>query len=286
MLEVVGFVDQIAVGFYVVLAVLGIWFIQGWNDARYASRATTFDLERSVARERSGNYLALIFLIIEAGLIVLGLQQVVLPQLREDDEVRQAALRLSQEDQIVTDDFVTPTFSAPSSNPQIVDPVDPAQLGGVPAQGIVATAAPTATLVGTIEPNVPDMIGCNAPNAFLQIPANGMRVFQQTPVVGTAFVDDFSSYKIEIKGPGIPDFAILDEGAIPVTELGGLSQFNPAPYERGTYQFRLMVFDVTTALQASCQITIYVTDPPLTATPIPTVEPGAPPAFATLPGSS
>jgi hypothetical protein len=285
MRQIVSLLDQVAFGLYVILAVAGIWLLQKWSGARYAARATMFELERNHARNQIGNYTASIILVLEAGLFVFGIQRVVLPQMREDDAVRQSVQALLQQ-QTMDDDFVTPTFSVPEANPQIVDPVDPAQLGGAPEQGIVATAAPTATLVGTIEPNAPDVIGCNTPNAFLQIPANGMRIFQQTPVVGTAFVDNFSSYKIEIKGPGIPDFAVLDEATIPVLEQGALSQFNPAPYERGTYQFRLMVFDTTTALKASCQVTIYVTDPPLTSTPIPTVQPGAPPAFATLPGNS
>jgi hypothetical protein len=283
--EIAGLFDQIAVGVYVVLAVAVVWLVQGWSAARYSIRATTFELERSHARIQAGNHMASILLLVEAGLFVFGIQRVVLPQIRKDEALRNASQELIEQDRVIEDEFVTPTFSVPEANPQIVDPVDPSQLGGVIQQGIVATAAPTATLVGTIEPNAPAVIGCNSPNAFLQIPANGMRVFQQTPVMGTAYVEGFSSYKIEIKGPGIPEFAILDEGTVPVSELGALSQFNPAPYQRGTYQFRLMVFDFTTALKASCQVTIYISDPPLTSTPIPTVQPGAPPAFATLPGS-
>lgn len=280
-------IDQIAIGLYIILAVIAVWYMQKWSAARFLMRSTSFELERSYAREQAGKFAASLILVLETGLFVFGVQAVVLPQMREDDAARAAAQGLIE--QAVADQSMppTPTFAVPDDNPQIVDPVDPSELGGVPVQDVVATPTNTPTLVGTIEPNVPDPIGCDTPNAFLQIPANGMRVFQQTPVIGTAFVDDFSSYKIEIRGPGIPDFAILDQGTQSVREQGALSQFNPAPYQRGTFQFRLMVFDSTTELQASCQVTIYITDPPLTATPIPSLPPGAaiPVATSATPGA-
>ena len=282
MSSIVALIDQVAVGLYVLLAVAAIWNLQKWSSARYEIRATTFELERGYQRELAGQYLAALFLLAEGAGFIFGVQTVVLPQVREDDAMRDAARTLVV-DAGVQDTFATPTFAVPDANPQIVDPVDPSSLGGAPVQDVVATPTNTPTLVGTIEPNAPSVIGCETPNAQLEVPANGMRVFEQIPVEGTAHIDNFSSYRIEIRGPGIPNFAVVDEGIIPVDERGALSQFNPAFYERGTYQFRLMVFDTTTALRASCQVTIYITDPPRTPTPIPTVQPGAPPVFSTQP---
>jgi hypothetical protein len=74
-------------------------------------------------------------------------------------------------------------------------------------------------------------------------------------------------YKLEIGRPG-GQFSVLDEEVIPVPELGTLSQFNPAPYAEGEYLFRLMVFDTNAELKVSCQVTIYISDPVPTATPI------------------
>jgi hypothetical protein len=279
---IAAFIDQIAVGVYVLLAVACVWYIQKWSGARFEMRATTFELERGYQRELSGQYLASLVLLAEAAFFILGVQRVVLPQVREDEATRDAARALIV-DSSVQDTFATPTFAVPDANPQIVDPVDPSSLGGGPVQDVVATPTNTPTLVGTIEPNAPEVIGCNTPNASLEVPANGMRVFEQIPVLGTAYVDNFSSYRIEIRGPGIPSFAVLDEGIIPVEEQGPLSQFNPATFERGAFQFRLVVFDTTTALRASCLVTIYITDPPLTPTPLPSLQPGVPPVFSTQP---
>jgi len=207
----------------------------------------------------------------------------VVPQVREDDAQIAAAAAAAAVNVVIEDgDFVTPTRPAPQ-NVVPVDPVDPASLGGAPNQDIIATPTNTPTLVGTIEPNAPEVSGCDSENALLQIPANGMRVFETIPIVGTAFIDDFSQYTIEIRGGNIAEFSPVSRHTIPVRERGALSQFDPAPYENDTYQLRVMVFDSATVLQASCQVTIYVTDRPATSTPVPTVAPGAPPAFATEP---
>ena len=274
-----GLIDQIAIGLYVILGVVFVWNLQKWSNARYDMQSTTFELERSFARGQGASAAMAIILVIELALIVAGMQRVVVPQAREDDAVREAAL--AAVNQVVVDgDFITPTRPAPQNVPP-VDPVDPDTLGGAPQGDIIATPTNTPTLVGTIEPNAPEVVGCNNDQAFLQIPANGMRVFEAIPVVGLASIPDFSKYTIEIAGPGIPQFAVIDTGTIPVREQGALSQFVPAPYETGTYQFRLMVFDTSDVLRASCQVTVYISDPPLTSTPIPSALPGALPAFST-----
>ncbi len=279
---IVGLIDQAAVGLYVLVAVAFVWYLLKWLQARESGRATTFELERDFSSYKSANAATVLVLLIELGLVVAGVQRVVAPQMREDRLVRnnqaqQVALNINADGE-----FNTPT-PAPAQGGAIPDPVDPSVLGGAQVADIASTPTNTPTPVGTIEPNVPAVQGCDTPKAFLQIPANGMRVFQQTPVVGTAFLDDgtFSLYKLEIRGVDIAEFSPIDTVTIPQQELGALTQFNPASLTRGTYQFRLMVFDQTDTLRASCQVTISVTDPPLTATPIPTSQPGAPPAFST-----
>jgi len=280
---IAGLIDQTALGIYLILGVVFVWYIQKWGNARFDLHSTTFELERDYARTQIANALTVIIVVIEIGLVVLGVQQIVVPQVREDDALVAAAEAAAAVNVVVEDgDFVTPTPRAPQ-NVAPVDPVDPASLGGAPNQDIIATPTNTPTLVGTIEPNAPEVRGCESDEAQLQIPANGMRVFDTIPVVGTAFIDDFSEYKIELRGEDIADFSPLSTHIIPVRENGALSQFVPAPYENGTYQLRLMVFDSASVLQASCQVTIYITDRPATATPVPTLAPGAPPAFATEP---
>jgi hypothetical protein len=59
----------------------------------------------------------------------------------------------------------------------------------------------------------------------------------------------------------------LESSGTAVREAGALGQFNPSLYEPGLYQFRLVVFDITDTMKASCTVNIYLEDPLPTATP-------------------
>ena len=127
---------------------------------------------------------------------------------------------------------------------------------------------PTPTAVGTIIPADPP-VGCDSPEAQLRIPGNGMRVFQPIPVVGTVFTDQFSYASLEISGPSTRgSFQLIDDQPTEVRDSEEFSLFLPAGYEPGEYQFRLMVYDITNTLKASCQVHIYISDPLPTLTPV------------------
>ena len=77
-------VEQIAPALYIFIVLVVILLARRWMIARRALRATTFELERSIARHRTGATLTAIALAIEAGLMVYGIQDVVAPTIRED----------------------------------------------------------------------------------------------------------------------------------------------------------------------------------------------------------
>lgn len=262
MSQLVFLVEQTALGLYILIGVGVFWYWRRWIHARFSYRATAFELERDLARYQSANALTALILLVELGLVVSGIQRVVAPTLRKEIDLSAPVIVAD----VVEDGvFATPTPPAVLA-PLAVD-ASGIDLGGPEAQVIFVTPTLTPTLVGTILPNMPAPIGCDTPNAFLQIPANGMRVFQPIPVVGSAFIDDFSSYKLEIARPGFTP-AVFDDSGTPLREIGNLSQFNPAPYDPGMYQIRLMVFDITGTLRASCQVTIEITAPIPTPTPL------------------
>ncbi len=266
MTTLVFLIEQTAIGWYIGLAVGIVWYSRRWLNAGYAYRATVFELERDIARNERGAALAAMVLCVEAALIVAGMQRVVAPTIRIDQEQRGDVIEVARADD---GDFATPTRLVPSGGlpVEIVEASGNINLGGDDAPVIFATAILTPTPVGTIEPNAPDPVGCTTENAMLQIPANGMRVFEPIPVVGTAFIDNFSNYKIEVLKPGAnPE--VYDSGVTPVNERGTLSQFNPADYEPGTYNFQLMVFDTAQVLKASCRVSIYISEPIPTPTPL------------------
>lgn len=258
---IVAFIDQVAVGIYFLIAA-GILFALRryyiWGDEY---RSSYFELERELSRFRQLNSITLVIVLLELALVVAGIQLVVVPELWRDRQIQDLVAAARVDDGI----FETPLPATPSGNLGI-DPVALPRAEDFTGR-IQPTPVPTATAVGTLIPADP-AIGCNSPEAQLIIPGNGMRVFQPIPVVGTVFTDQFAFGSIEIMGPStFGNFQVIEDQNAEVREPAEFSQFVPAAYEPGEYQFRLMVFDVTKTLRASCLVHIYISEPLPTVTP-------------------
>ncbi|MBW4435532.1 MAG: hypothetical protein KME04_00235 [Pleurocapsa minor GSE-CHR-MK-17-07R] len=265
MAALVFLIEQWATGLYIIFGALFVLQLWRLRAARMSLRATQFELERSLGRFRLANTATYSILLLEAILVVVGVQQIVAPTVRAQlgDTIGTVLITASD------GDFRTPTPVPPSG--QFVIDSSGVQLGEVnPANQIQPTPTLTPTFVGTIIPNSPAVVGCDTPNAQLQVPANGMIVFEPIIVRGTAFTDDFAFYKFELNGPAtFGNFAPLAiDGAQPVIEVGELGQFVPAFYSTGEYRFRVVVFDVNNVARASCELTIYIQDPIPTPTPL------------------
>lgn len=261
MSALVFFIEQVAVGLYILI---GIGMVIAVRSAlRWGSeyRRTYFELERELYGFRRANALTMLVLFIEAALIVYGVQTIVAPTVRTLSENVQTI-------EVVASDgsFITPT-------PQIFADAQIDASGVIleeedPANRVQITPTLTPTLVGTILPSDPP-VGCDTEDAWLQIPANGMVVFEPITVRGVANTENFAFYRFEIKGPSTFDnFAPREDYPLPVEELGELGQFVPAFYEPGEYQFRLAVFDIANELRASCTINIFISEPIPTPTPL------------------
>lgn len=267
MITIVSFLDRLAPGLYLVLAAAFMWNL--WKARRTTSqyKATYFELERELTRVRRLNALTVLVVISLLGLSLLGIQQSVLPFLRQVEDIQALQQEVAQ---VVDGSFATSTPRSPDQSALNIQPVPP--LGGDTGPIIQLTPTLTPEPVGTIIPNPPSTEGCTDPRAQLTLPVNGMRVFQPIVIEGSAYADNFSSIHIEISGPqtgNVP--AVLEEKLQPVLTTGAIYQFAPAPYQPGLYQLRLMVFDITQTLVASCMVNIYISAPP--ATPTPTVTP-------------
>lgn len=269
MTTLIFLIEQLATGLYILIGVGLLLALRALARAQAELRATHFELEREIALYARKNALTTLLLLIEAGLIVLGVQRVAAPYLRDTFDVTIAIAQVQSDGE-----FRTPT-PQPVTGGIVID-ASGVQLGEQdPAQLIIATPTLTPTPVGTIVPNSPAPIGCDTPGATLQIPANGMIVFEPLVVRGTANTDNFAYYKFELNGPAtFGNFAPLAQYTSPVPEPGALGQFVPAPYEPGRYQFRVIVFDITNTPRASCTITIFISEPIPTPTPLGTAPSG------------
>lgn len=261
--SIVFLVEQVAIGLYIFIGLGAFLALRRYGRAGRSFRATRFELERDIARFQRANALTTFILLLEAGLVVLGTQLVVAPTLRQ-------TLRFTPETINVVEDL---DFSTPTPQPLAAISIDDSNVDFGPIDGsgsLIITPTPTATPVGTIEPNAPAPIGCDTANATLQIPANGQVVREIIPVIGVANIDNFASFKLEIKSPalGVESFLSMESYIQPAPELRQLSQFNPLLYPEGTYEFRLAVFDITDTMKASCTVTIYLRPPLPTPTPL------------------
>lgn len=257
-------VEQFALGLYFLIAfgLLRAWW--SWGVAQREVRETYFELEKGLARYRRANAVTVMILLVEAALIVLGVQRVVVPTIRAQDAAVESILQAPSDGV-----FATPTpfvrGDAAIDDSDVLSRIDATD----PAQAIQITPTLTPTPVGTIIPNPPEVVGCDTENAGLKIPTNGMVVFEPIDVIGQAFTADFAFYRLELRGEStFGQFAPLAEYTQPVREQSTLGQFVPSFYEPGEYQFRLNVFDLTTNVRATCMVNIIISDPIPTPTPL------------------
>lgn len=261
MTTIIAFIDQLAIGIYFLIAAAILFALHRFLVWGTEHRSSYFELERDLSRYRQMNAVMAIILLIELAIIVAGIQVVVVPEIRRDREIQQLVSAVRVDDGV----FQTPQPATPSGDLGI-DPVALPRADDFAGQ-IQATPLPSPTPVGTIIPAAP-AIGCDRPEAQLIVPGNGMRVFQPIPVIGTVFADQFAYASIEIMGPStFGNFQVYERQVTEVREPAEFSQFVPAPYEPGEYQFRVMVYDVTSTLQASCLVRIFISLPLPTATP-------------------
>ena len=109
-------IDRIAIALYIFIGLAALLQWRRWNAHRWSYRATQFELEREFARYRSANSFTALLLLFELGLVVVGIQNVVAPTLRETEQ------EINPQVEVILDiDFRTPTSppwpSATSSRP-------------------------------------------------------------------------------------------------------------------------------------------------------------------------
>ncbi len=265
MTAVMYLIDQLAIGLYILIGIGMVFAWRSWGLAQRDFRETYFELERGLARYRRANAITFLVLLIEAGLVILGIQRVVVPTLAAQND------QLEQIIQVETDGVfstATPQFrdDVAIDDSSVRDNIDATQ----PFEAIQITPTLTPTPVGTIVPNPGEIVGCDTENASLQIPANGMIVFEPIDVRGVATVENFAFYRFELRGDSTQnEFAPLVDYVQPVEELTSLGQFVPTFYDPGEYQFRLNVFDIAGDVKATCTVNIIISEPIPTPTPLP-----------------
>lgn len=253
------FIESIDIGLYIFIAVLFLWNIRSLVVAQSELRQAQFGLEREMAQRRGGRSITMLFLSLELVVLVWAISTVSAPTWR---------------------DGLPPDFRGENDGVPFATDIPIAGEGFVVQAratddfGVVSTAPPPSTPAGTIiAPGGRE--GCIYDTAWIAIPDDGMRVFEPISIRGVADIADFSFYRFEIrKSGGGGNFAPLPQDHVqPVPllddkKLGELGQLIPDLYLDGEYRFRLAVFDTNSTLVASCEITIFISPPVPTETPI------------------
>ncbi|MCL4237842.1 MAG: hypothetical protein KJ047_06300 [Anaerolineae bacterium] len=256
MTSVVFFIERISFGLYILCAAGILLMAFRLQQARRELAIAQFKLEREHALVRQAAAITFGGLLIEIMVGVWAIATIMAPAVRD--------LRTSPQSvqAPVLTRFVT---STPAPNPPIA--LD-AGGGVVAGPAVFATPEPTATSVGTIVPGAPQIAGCPRESAWLLVPGNGHLIFETTTFWGTATTSDFAFYRFELK-PAVAgaEFAPIGDYAVPVVD-GPLGDFYPINFANGEYRFRLTVFDTTQTMRHLCEVTIHISDPPPTPTPI------------------
>jgi hypothetical protein len=265
--SIVFFVEQTAVGLYILCGLAILLGLRSYLLSRQMLHGAQFELEKELARFRVNNAITIVLFSLEVGLAVLAIALFVAPTLRANPPKKPTVTQEEIEAPFVT---LAPGSSIGAETP------GPSFAEGVQVPGLedelnlqpLATPTLTPTPVGTIIPDVPPAEGCTTDEAALSIPANGMIVFEAIDVVGSANTADFAFYRFEIKGPETRNnWSMFREYTAPVIN-GELGSIVPSQLTPGEYQFRLTVYDITNVMRSSCTITIVISPPIPTETPV------------------
>lgn len=268
MTSLVFFIENIALGLYILSSGGILFMLYRLQRARRELAISQFKLEREHALVRRASAITFGGLLIELMIGVWAVANLTAPTLRdirigenENNRVAGAPTKFATHELVPGAPLSLDTGGAVQEE-----------------QEIFATPEPTATPVGTIIPDAPAATGCSRDSAWFLIPANGQLIFETTSIIGTANIGNFAFYKFEVKSATIPgaEFATLGSGNItePVVE-GPLGEIVPLNFAPDEYRFRITVFDNTGWMAATCEVTIHISEPPVTPTPTSTGEPGA-----------
>jgi hypothetical protein len=225
---------------YAVCGLAVLFFLVRAVRARRQGARSIFALERETSMARAyRNTIAAVLVLAIAGL-VFGSTSFLLPVL--DDAAQPTPTSTSG---VLPMDTLTPTAPPPS-----VTPTARATATARPTQ-----RAPTATAAAQPTQAVRPP-SCPSPGVQLTSPGIGAAVQGQVPIFGTANIDQFQYYKVEVApGENPPDNAWGVVGQLhynPVAN-GQLETWNTDPVPAGVWSLRLVVVDVTGNYPEPCR---------------------------------
>jgi hypothetical protein len=232
---------------YGLLLVFLLFYLRRAIVARRASLRSIFTLEQEQTHARYGHSVMLAALLMFLMAAVFGLTRVVLPALTATPEPAPTP---------TTGPLLAPTLTATPPPPTIT----PTPTATLERPTLPARPSPSPEVVQTPAPQVRPP-ACPDPNVRITSPGVGQVVQGNVAVRGTASIDNFQYYKVEV-GPGASprddQWTVVGDLQRSPVSGGLLATFHAGAYQPGIYTLRLVVVDVTGNYPPPCSVTISV----------------------------
>lgn len=242
MAVLIKLIQDYSVWLYGAIAIIAVFLLRAAILARREVLQATFTLEKEAARNREYRILggaALLLVLIAA---VYGVNRYVAPNVEIPSNVVPSPSPIFLPTITPTPATPTPT---PTATPTLERPTRP-----VPTEE--PTPPPATPTPAVIPPNCPN------PNARLTWPGLRAQVHGVVQVTGSASIDGFQFYKVELGvGESPTEWSFLFSGERPVVD-GVLGQWDTSPLPEGIYSLRLTVVDLTGNYPSPCQTVVQV----------------------------
>ncbi len=227
MQETISLLQSFEVWIYALLGLFGLYFGRKFFVAWQELRNAGFGLERDNAQARLNQSAFLLVLLL---LLAVG-------------------------------EFTLVSFIAPSLSASLVEPTATLSFLSTatptPALGLVSQGTGGAPTAQFATPGPTEASGCIAGRIEITSPADGQQISGVVPVIGTANIENFGFYKIELKSVNSPDWVTLQAGNAVVSQskLGDWDTRNLSP---GEYQLGLVLVDNQARLAPACIVQVNV----------------------------
>jgi hypothetical protein len=85
-------------------------------------------------------------------------------------------------------------------------------------------------------------VGCDHPSVYITSPTAEEAISERYPITGSALVEDFAYYILEIRPHGVPGYSFYARSDMPAFR-SVLGHLEPTAFATGVYWLRLVVFD-------------------------------------------
>jgi hypothetical protein len=233
--EAIRFFRTFEVWVYVLLGLVGLFYIRkfvlSWDELRNAG----FGLERDHAQSRLNSSATILVLLIFLAVGEFVLVTFIAPTMPGATPLSTPTLGL----------LSTATSTVSPATTQVPSDLTNAVPGSVPTVAFAPTPG-GGCLPGQIE---------------LTAPKDGQEVSGVVEVMGYADITDFGFYKIEMKLPDSPNWLTIQAGNIPVKQ-GKLGDWDTRSLNPGEYQLGLVVVDNQARLSSPCVVQVRVISAP------------------------